>query len=187
MWQTLKIYGSWIEPVIINNWVAMMQSMPLNQRRAITREQYDEHLSWGTLSHDTRLVRNRVQEMVKQDYRLQSVWSGSKLAKEYHVDHCIPFAIWPNNDLWNLLPTTVKENLSKGDKIPSRDKLASSRARVLDWWTSAWGEQDMQMFMTQAQMVLPGLRENNDSFDDVFEAMTVQVRGVRDRMAAVEW
>ncbi len=40
------------------------------------------------------------------------VWSGRALhGKQFDVDHLLPYSIWGNNDLWNLLPADKKINL----------------------------------------------------------------------------
>jgi hypothetical protein len=61
------------------------------------------------------------------------VWTG-KAITAYDVDHLIPFAIWKNNDLWNLLPSTSKVNGQKRDKIPSPELIDRSRERIAYYW-----------------------------------------------------
>lgn len=62
---------------------------------------------WIDALHNTRDVRQRIDELKNVGQEIHSVWSGCALKHQYHVDHCLPFAYWPNNDKWNLLPTTV--------------------------------------------------------------------------------
>lgn len=50
-------------------------------------------------------------------------WSKRPLKRTFAVDHAIPFALWGNNDLWNLVPADPKINLSKSDKLPASELL----------------------------------------------------------------
>ena len=50
------------------------------------------------------------------------------------VDHAIPFSLWGNNDLWNLLPADADINARKSDKLPTAELLKTNQAQVLDNW-----------------------------------------------------
>ncbi|QYJ92067.1 methyltransferase domain-containing protein [Shewanella spartinae] len=187
-WHSLKVFGSWIEPLIVNQWIGLMQSFALNKSRQVSLEQYYQALQWEDAKHDTRAVRQRADELIRQKSRLESVWSGKDISKNYHIDHCIPFAHWPNNNLWNLLPSSVAENLRKKDRVPSAAQLQQSKNRVLEWWQEAWSnENEKQKFMIQSTMALPGLAIDTHSFEDVFEAMNYQVKGVKGKFLLSEW
>lgn len=66
---------------------------------------------------------------------MECVWSGKVLSpKTSDIDHVLPFSVWFNNDLWNLLPADKKVNNQKRDKIPS-PKLIEKRAdAIIDYW-----------------------------------------------------
>lgn len=51
-----------------------------------------------------------------------------------NIDHMIPFAVWRNNDLWNLLPAHKDINLKKKDKIPSSDLLYKRKDAIIFYW-----------------------------------------------------
>ena len=187
-WQSLKVFGSWIEPLIVKQWISKMQSFDSNKSRNITLEQYHQALQWIDAKHDTKYARSRADEMITRGVPLVSVWSGKAIKHKYHIDHCIPFAHWPNNDLWNLLPTSDTENLNKKDKVPSQFILKQSKERVLDWWDQAWGVgTTKQSFMVQSVMALPGLNADTSSFNDVFDAMSIQVSGIKGKLLVPEW
>ncbi|MGZ9899281.1 hypothetical protein [Shewanella gaetbuli] len=72
--------------------------------------------------------------------------------------------------------------------MPSAFLLKKSQDRVLRWWQNAWiNEQDKSIFMVQSIMALPGLSSNTSSFEEVFEAMFLQVNGVKDKLLVSEW
>ncbi|MEL7413485.1 MAG: class I SAM-dependent methyltransferase [Pseudomonadota bacterium] len=189
LWDCFRLYHSWIEPLVVNQWILEMQRFSSNQERGIALQTYHDCLVWIDKDHDTRAVRKRVEQLRSNHSEIISVWSGSKLRNEYHVDHCLPFAYWPNNDKWNLLPTSKTENLNKRDRLPAVYRLNASKQRILDWWELAWGESETlnQSFFTEASLSLPNVPASCQDFEHVFEAMGLQIRGVKSRLCIAEW
>lgn len=188
LWDCFRLYHSWIEPLVVNQWVKEMQRFKRNRERQISLQTYYDCLVWIDAAHDTREVRNRVEELVCTGERINSVWSGRSLRNQYHIDHCLPFAYWPNNDRWNLFPASAKENLTKSDRLPSARRLHDSRERILDWWELAWGsDSQKERFFTEASLSLPNLPFQCRDFEAVFEAMGLQIRGVKSRLLVSEW
>jgi SAM-dependent methyltransferase len=189
LWECFRIYHSWIEPLVVNQWVMEMQRFETNRERNISLQTYHDCLVWIDHNHDTRDVRKRVEQLRKEHTEIVSVWSGTVLKQDYHVDHCLPFTYWPNNDKWNLLPTTTNENLKKSDKVPTAEKLHKSKQRILDWWQLAWDHSDLskQRFFSEAALSLPNIPPQCRDFEEVFDAMGLQVRGVKSRLLINEW
>lgn len=67
----------------------------------------------------------------------QCTWSGRPLRGDFDVDHIIPFALWHNNDLWNLVPAAKAVNSQKRDHLPARRLLVQRRPVILDYWQRA--------------------------------------------------
>jgi hypothetical protein len=67
---------------------------------------------------------------------LHCVWSGRTIpsASEMHIDHLLPFSIWRNNDLWNLLPTLGSVNGKKSDRIPDPHFLKRRKEEIVGCW-----------------------------------------------------
>jgi len=188
LWDCFRLYHSWIEPLVVNQWIREMQSYSRNVERNISLETYHDCLIWIDKDHDTREVRKKVDVLRQCGTEIHSVWSGKKLRNQYHVDHCLPFAYWPNNDRWNLLPTTTNENQEKKDRLPTSKRLHDSRELILDWWQTAWqSDQEQTRFFDEAVLSLPNLPPQCRNFDDVFDAMGLQVKGVKSRLLVREW
>jgi hypothetical protein len=73
------------------------------------------------------------EEVLKKEGSVYCVWTQNSI-KKYHVDHVIPFSIWKNNDLWNLLPSTPKINGDKVDKIPSIQLIEKRKDSIIYYW-----------------------------------------------------
>jgi hypothetical protein len=66
---------------------------------------------------------------------MECVWSGKVLTpKTSDIDHVLPFSVWFNNDLWNLLPADKKVNNQKRDKIPSPALIEKRSDIIIDYW-----------------------------------------------------
>ena len=72
-----------------------------------------------------------------------------------NIDHVIPFSIWKNNDLWNLLPATRKINNQKLDKIPSSKIIESRKKQILEYWEILYSNQHVR-FEKEIQVALLG-------------------------------
>lgn len=70
----------------------------------------------------------------KKDDGLECVWSGSRITNDLNIDHVLPFSVWRNNDLWNLLPAKASVNNRKRDKIPSLELLDNRKDRIISYW-----------------------------------------------------
>jgi hypothetical protein len=73
------------------------------------------------------------QMILKEEGQVYCVWTGKKL-RSYDIDHMIPFSIWKNNDLWNLLPSDSNTNKKKRDKIPSIELIEKQQDLILHYW-----------------------------------------------------
>jgi len=93
-------------------------------------------------------------EMIEEVGNVYCVWSGRKI-KNYDIDHMIPFSIWRNNDLWNLLPTDPKINNQKRDKIPAPQLIEKRKDLILDYWHVAQSAHEKR-FEREIQTALLG-------------------------------
>ena len=124
-------------------------------------------LNWLEAKRSTTEVRNRFETLKKQNNSQHNcVWTNKTLNKKYAIDHCMPFARWPNNDLWNLLPSDVTANGQKSDRLPTEHKMKNAKTRITDWWQEAWLEDDpiditrqlnQKRFFAEANIALPDL------------------------------
>ncbi|WP_017221305.1 class I SAM-dependent methyltransferase [Moritella dasanensis] len=187
VWNAFARYACWVEPVLVSEWMKTMQGYQGNkspkQQLAIASS-----LDWLEAKRSTEESRKRF-DVLRQTQSQQCVWSGKVLKQEFAIDHCMPFARWPNNDLWNLLPSDSKVNGQKSDSLPTARKLKDARSRITDWWQKAWNDDqtDSIRFFAEANIALPGLTTNNTSIDDLFEALELQRGRLKEMQQLREW
>lgn len=193
-WLTLNRYACWIEPVLVSEWVKTMASYKGNTQYSASDKQYHLHqaLHWLEPKRTTVEVRHRFDQLKNSTPDIaQCVWSAKSLKNKYEIDHSMPFARWPNNDLWNLLPTDCKVNNQKSDSLPTAFKLKDAKDRIQFWWKEAWLADDDKnqklRFFAEANIALPGLSSNNSSIDDLFEALLDQRGRLKEMQQLREW
>jgi hypothetical protein len=92
--------------------------------------------------------------ILKTEGKVRCVWSGDTLTR-YDIDHIIPFTIWKNNDLWNLLPARPDLNNQKRDKIPSPTLIENRRELITHYWDIIH-QAKPQRFQKELQIALLG-------------------------------
>ncbi len=230
-WLTFNRYACWIEPVLVNEWVKTMASYSGNSQYASPENHHhlNQALNWLEPVRTTTEVRKRFEQVKHKSPEIaQCVWSAKSLNDKYDIDHSMPFARWPNNDLWNLLPTDSVINNQKSDRLPSEYKLKQSKERIQHWWQEAWltAEENnenivtnknevkdmsagyviskqlftapvevkkttaniqLKRFFSEANLALPGLKSDNESIDDLFEALVMQRGRLKEMQQLREW
>ncbi len=142
-WLAFNRYACWIEPVLVSEWVKTMASYSGNSQYSSPEKQFHlyQALNWLEPKRTTTEVRSRFEQLKQQlpkSEQIQCVWSAKSLKQKYDIDHSMPFSRWPNNDLWNLLPTDCNINNQKSDRLPTEHKLKVSKERIQHWWQMAW-------------------------------------------------
>ncbi|WP_022941250.1 class I SAM-dependent methyltransferase [Psychromonas hadalis] len=209
LWIAFSRYACWIEPVLISEWVKTMAGYQGNKQYQAPEQQHKLYtaLNWLEAKRSTTEVRNRFDNLQKvKGNQHNCVWTDKSLKQQYAIDHCMPFARWPNNDLWNLLPSDVTVNGQKSDHLPTELKMKNAKQRITDWWSDAWLNEanescldikkeslqpkvssHSQRFFAEANIALPGLDSSNHSVDDLFEALLLQRGRLKEMQQLREW
>jgi SAM-dependent methyltransferase len=192
VWRTLARLNVWIEPVLVGEWISLMQQYSAKQDRRLAHDTLARALVWLDPERDTRLARERAFELINLGEPLSCVWSGRPLkAAGMDIDHCFPFVAWPCSDLWNLLPASRQMNQQKKDKLVTASRLAGARELVLDWWERAWTGVNRPLrprFLDEARASLP-LPTTAEALglEEVFEGVQVRRALIRQDQRLPEW
>lgn len=103
---------------------------------------------------DVIVSKNLYKSILQKEGKVYCVWTGKKITN-YDVDHIIPFSVWKNNDLWNLLPSQAYTNHQKLDKIPSVDLIEKRKDMILYYWELI-NKFQSQRFEKEIQVTLLG-------------------------------
>ncbi len=128
VWREMCLLGHWLGEAIILRWAELVHDF--SGRNLAVSAILDRLLKQPESERDVSEARSLLAEWPGRI----CVWSGQQLTGRFDVDHLIPFSLWRNNDLWNLLPSSPQINAAKRDRLVSRDLLQASRERLLNCW-----------------------------------------------------
>ncbi len=100
---------------------------------------------------------------------LECTWTGRKIGGDFHVDHVIPYSLWHNNDLWNLLPAHPKANSSKSDKLPTR-RLLNDRREIMSFYWDVIEKKFPERFSFEVKR-FTGMSAVKGKYDELFTAV----------------
>lgn len=127
-------YGSWIEDSITLRWAKFTEKLSSNSGSNISSGDIITLLSRDFIvQRDTQFARKIYDKYLKEHGELKSAWSSNKI-HSYEVDHVIPYSIYSNNDLWNLLPASKSENGSKSDMLVSTELINKQKNQIITYW-----------------------------------------------------
>jgi SAM-dependent methyltransferase len=128
IWKELSLMANWVLDALILRWAELTCQIAKNEVKA--SEIIDLLLTVPIPERDV--------ESVRQIYRTlkdkECVWTGKALSNTFEVDHVLPFSLWRNNDLWNLLPIHSNINRSKSNKLPKNALLLQRKSCIIDYW-----------------------------------------------------
>jgi hypothetical protein len=161
-YEAFKILGSLIsgQDSILFNWAEF--SVKASNNNLSVSMVLNEVLKGPITERNITDSKKLYSEILKKNGMFYCVWTGTKMTKaqESNIDHVIPFSIWKNNDLWNLLPSTAKINNNKRDKIPTPEIIEKQKELILEYWEIIY-ENQSHRFQKEIQVALLG----SHSFD----------------------
>jgi 5-methylcytosine-specific restriction endonuclease McrA len=132
LWQSFRELSLWVEALCVHEWCLFTEHGVANDRQ--TRGDVFNLL---TARPDSRIgtswERNRIDILMMEGTAFVCPWTGKQLTAtaDYELDHVIPLAVYPVNELWNLVPADEHFNKHvKRDRIPSAPMLERARPRI---------------------------------------------------------
>lgn len=158
-YEAFKILGSFIngKDSILFKWAEF--SVNASGKTLSTYKVLNEVLKSPINDREINESKKLYKDILRNKGDVYCVWTGRNISK-YDIDHMIPFSVWKNNDLWNLLPSDSKINNQKRDKIPTPELIEKQKNLILEYWEFIFKSQS-QRFQKEIQVALLG----NHSFD----------------------
>ncbi len=177
-YEAFKILGSFIsgQDSILFKWAEF--SVNASKQNLSISKVMNEVLKSPITEREIAESKRIYKDILKREGQVYCVWTGKKIVS-YDIDHLIPFSIWKNNDLWNLLPSDSKTNNQKRDKIPSPELIERQKSLILDYW-GILNESQSQRFKKEIQVALLG----NNSFHSWKETGIKQLQSSCDYLIA---
>jgi SAM-dependent methyltransferase len=191
LWMALQRFNVWIEPAIEAEWERLMKRFLEGQQRTIDDGAIRRGMFWPDPDRDVRMAREQALAMIESG-PLHCVWSEKPLSPNtLDMDHCLPFAVWSCDDLWNLLPVHPSVNRSKGDRLPSVGLLRRRQGAIIEWWERGYlaAKQPWMRdrFEMEARATLPTIGVPALTPEDVFSGLLLQQMRLRHNQQAPVW
>ena len=128
IWRELALLGHWIQEAVILRWAELTEEVSRGSVRV--SEIIELLLTTPLPERDVTDARQTYARLAGKE----CVWTEKPLHGQFAVDHIIPFALWHNNDLWNLVPVLPSVNSQKSDRLPTRSLLLQRRDHIVHYW-----------------------------------------------------
>lgn len=170
IWREFSLLGYWIRDAVILRWAELTSEIAGKEIKV--SELIDLLLVSPFSERDVNEARSTY---VKLD-DVECIWTGKKISGSFDVDHVIPYTLWHNNDLWNLMPVLPRINNMKRDKLPSRPLLMRRKNCFIKYWETMCLARPVRFEMEVCRFVgstsMPS-NWKNDVFNSVIEAVEI--------------
>ncbi|MGY3211940.1 HNH endonuclease domain-containing protein [Mucilaginibacter sp. HD30] len=162
-YEAFQVLGSFVngQDSILFKWAEF--SVQASGQTLTTAQVLNEVLKSPVTERDVLESKALYRYILQTHGKVRCVWSGDTISR-YDVDHIIPFTIWKNNDLWNLLPARADLNNKKRDKIPSPALIHERRELIMHYWELIH-QHKQQRFRKELQTALLGYDNSTDWYE----------------------
>jgi 2-polyprenyl-3-methyl-5-hydroxy-6-metoxy-1,4-benzoquinol methylase len=145
IWRELTILGSWIIDACILRWAELTSKFSDGKIKP------SKVIDLLLINEKSRQIAD-AKRIYKENEIIKCVWTSEDL-KEFDIDHIIPFSLWKNNDLWNLVPAKPSVNRNKKDKIITNDLLIKVKDNIVDSWKLIYEKEEVR-FLNEAKILV---------------------------------
>ena len=128
LWIELSLMGYWIKDAVLLRWAEL--TADIAKKEIMPSDVIDLLLTAPIGERDVADARTTYSLLTSKE----CAWTGKSIKSDFDVDHIIPFSLWHNNDLWNLVPVLPKVNNQKRDKLPSHNLLSDRKDCLIYYW-----------------------------------------------------
>jgi hypothetical protein len=153
IWQALTHYNVWIEPVLVSEWVRLIESYcgdgsPGRSRACALAARLGRSCARHQLSPG-----RRSSAFAQPASRCIASGRARACATSTTSITAFPFAAWPCGDAWNLMPAARQINIQKSNRLVTQAALERASDTISNWWSEAFlsqGENQRRQFFLEA-------------------------------------
>lgn len=189
-YELFEVMGAYILGTgsIIQRWAEFTANLARGNSDVTVSKMLDILSTSPVEAREVRLSQDLFANMLKNQGELRCVWSDKRIVAKssLNLDHVVPFSVWKNNDLWNLLPASKTVNSKKSDKVPSRNRLEASREVIFQYWTFLY-KSEPEIFMREVKKSLLGPYEVTEWQRISFEQLKKSCQHLIDERGFEPW
>lgn len=138
LWATFRQMSLWVEALCIHEWCLFSERVSGEDRGYVyalltSRPDNRRPLTWE---------RNQIDLLIMEGTEFTCPWTEKRIVQgtSYDLDHILPIAVYPTNELWNLVPSDPAFNShQKRDRLPGAERLAIAQPYLEQTYTN-YGE-----------------------------------------------
>lgn len=148
LWETFRQMSLWIEALCIHEWCLFTERVATVDRGAVyslltSRPDNRRPLTWE---------RNQIDILMMEGAEFTCPWTEKRLTQgiAYGLDHILPIAVYPTNELWNLVPSDPSFNShQKRDRLPTAERLAIARPHLEETYIRYGGSSALEAVLKE--------------------------------------
>lgn len=129
IWLDITRFDHWIEDSVVLRWARLTARMNRADEAGA-----GHYLGMLLQTPGAERTTSEARALLRATGAPVCVWTGVRLSEQFHIDHAVPYTVWGNNDLWNLLPAARQVNLQKGDRLPTHALLIDRADAIAQCW-----------------------------------------------------
>ena len=171
LWEAFHRLSLYIEALCLHEWCLFTEGVTQdNDRQAARGEVYTLLTARPDNRRPLSWERNQVDILLHESHHFTCPWTLKRLTQPQHydLDHLLPLAVYPVNELWNLLPVDREFNQhTKRDRVPDAQRLTAAEPLL----AAAYGTYQHSPALQKAMREDAALRFAGLSTDHTFAAM----------------
>ena len=136
LWEVFQELSLWIESLCIYEWCLFTESIKQPNGEHLERGVIFQMLTARPAERRSLWERKPIIHLMQDGCDFICPWTRRRLQPDmFELDHIVPIAVYPINELWNLVPTDPAANNLKRDCIPSDKLLAQAEEYLRNSYT----------------------------------------------------
>lgn len=150
LWRTFLSLSLWVEALCIHEWCLFTETVEQEVGQVDRGTVYTLLTARPDNRRPLTWERNRIDILFLEGYSFTCPWTGMRLAEDhYELDHIVPVAVYPINEIWNLVPAEPAANLAKRDRLPSAVRLSTARPHLINSYDTYQWQPDLHIALQQ--------------------------------------
>jgi len=135
LWETFRYLSLWVEALCIHEWCLFSErkSEQIEGSRIGRGEVYQLLTDRPDNRRPLTWERNQIDLLIMEGAEFVCPWTERRIRQDvpYDLDHLVPLAIYPTNEMWNLVPSDPDFNShKKRDRLPTSERLKKAQPHI---------------------------------------------------------
>lgn len=165
LWKSFQELSLWVEALCIHEW-CLFTERSISEATQTRGDVFNLLTARPDNRIGTSWERNEINIMLMEGTSFICPWTGNRLKEEtdYDLDHVLPLAVYPINEMWNLVPADAHFNKHvKRDRIPSAAMLRQAQPSIASTYDQYQTRSELSDALQEDVALRFGLLEPQDS------------------------